>query len=204
LGDIWDDLFNYLQQYGYGYLPSYDRDFGFEDFVRYYEESLIGTTLEGVDLVNRIYDIDFLRDCRYFSDFFCNYIGFAGRRELERYVEFYLPMINHFFDEEYREIRSVRSYMQRINDVQRVGFRAEKPFTLLMELISHLFFHKERIKFVGVSYDGFYEVDEHLATGRLLQKLGEPRGMRDRRHGHGLSSPQSALARSHREHIIEW
>jgi hypothetical protein len=73
-----------------------------------------------------------------------------------------------------------------------------------MELISHLFFHKERIKFVGLSYDGFYEVDEHLATGRLLQKLGEPRGMRDRRHGHGLSSPQSALARSHREHIIEW
>jgi hypothetical protein len=174
LDDVWDDLFDYLKQYGYGYLPSYNRDFGFEDFQQYYERSLIGTTLEGLDLINRMYEVDFMSECRYFSDFFCNYIGFASRKELENYVDFYLPMFNYFFDESYREIRSVRSYVQRINDVQRVGFRAEKSFTLLMELISHLFFHKKRIKFVGLSYDGFYEVDEHLTTGRVLKQLGKP------------------------------
>jgi hypothetical protein len=176
LDELWNDLFDYLSQYGYGYLPSYDRDFGFEDLMQYYETSLIGTTLEGVDLINRIYEIDFMTECRYFSDFFCNYIGFAGRQELERYVEFYFPMINYFFTKDYREIQSIQPYMQRLNDVQRVGFRAEKPFTLLMELISHLFFYRERVKFVGLSYDGFYEVDEYLSTGRLLKKTGKPGG----------------------------
>ena len=185
LDELWDDLFYYLNQYGYGYLPSYDRDFGYEDFVRYYETSLIGTTLEGVDLINRMYEIDFMTECRHFSDFFCNYIGFAGRQELEHYIEFYLPMINYFFDETYREIRPVQSYVQRLSQVQLPGFRAEKPFTLLMEQISHLFFYKNRVKFIGLSYDGFYEVDERLATGRVLKQIGTSRGSHDHRRGAG-------------------
>lgn len=171
LDDLWDRIFAHLRQYGWGYLPSYNRDFGFEDYAEYYRTSLIGTTLEGMEVIDRLYDVDFWNDCRYFSDFFCNYIGFASRKHLEQYVEFYLPLYRHFFDEDFREIRPVRAYVQKLNDVQRAGFRAEKPFTLLNELASHLFFHKNDIPFVGLSYDGFYEVHERHATGRLIDPI---------------------------------
>ena len=179
LDQLWDDVFAYLRRYRYGYLPSYQRNFGFIDYQIYYKHSLLGTALEAVDLINRLYGIDFLQDCRYFSDFFCNYIGFASRRELIDYVNFYMPIISYFFDEEYREIRPVSDYMQRLSDVQRPGFRAEKPFTLLMEMISHLFFYMTKTPFFGLSYDGFYEVDERLATGRLLKSLPNAASFRD-------------------------
>lgn len=179
LDEVWDRIFHYLDLYGYGYLPSYERDFGFVDYVSYYKHSLIGTTLEGIGLINSIYDVDFLRECRYFSDFFCNYIGFSRREELERYVEFYLPIINYFFDGKFNEIRSINSYTQRLKDVQLPGFVAEKPLALFLELISHLFFYKQNIKFFGLSYDGFYEVNERLSTGRILERIDSERSFYD-------------------------
>jgi len=65
-----------------------------------------------------------MEECRYFSDFFCNYIGFHSRHQLEQYVEFYLPLIGYFFDRDYHEIRPVSDYTQRVSDVQRGAFRA--------------------------------------------------------------------------------
>jgi len=171
LDQLWDQIFQYLRLYGYGYLPSYDRDFHFIDYVDYYKRSLIGITLEAIALVNRIYKVDFIYDCRFFSDFFCNYIGFLSRHELKNYVEFYLPIINYFFDDKFNEVRAVRPYVQRLSDIQRGSFYAEKPFTLLLEMISHLFFYKNSRKFFGLKHDGFYEIDERLATGRLLEKI---------------------------------
>ena len=172
LDDVWDDAFRLLAEYGFGYLPSYNRDFGFIDYEDYYRKSLLAITLEAVDLINSIFSVDFMAECRLFSDFFCNYIGFNTRRQLEDYVEFYLPLIRHFFDRDNRDVRPVADYTQRLSDVQRGAFRAEKPFSLLLEFASHLYFHQTGRKFAGLSYDGFYEVDERLATGRLLKLLG--------------------------------
>ena len=172
IDELWNDAFRLLAEYGFGYLPSYNRDFGFIDYEEYYRDSLLAITLEAVNLINSIFSINFMEECRYFSDFFCNYIGFHSRHQLEQYVEFYLPLIGYFFDRNYREIRPVSDYTQRVSDVQRLGFRAEKPFSLLLEFCSHLFFHQTGRKFAGLSYDGFYEVDERLATGRLVKLLG--------------------------------
>jgi hypothetical protein len=187
LDQLWDDIFGFLATYGYGYLPSYQRDFGFIDYQVYYERSLLGTTLEGVDLINRLYGVNFLEECRFFSDFFCNYIGFQTRQELVCYVEFYLPLINYFFDANYREVRPVSHYMQRLTDVQRVGFRAEKPFTLLMEMISHLYFYANARRFFGLSYDGFYEIDERLGTGSLLKTIPAAPSFHDHLRQAGLA-----------------
>jgi hypothetical protein len=41
------------------------------------------------------------------------------------------------------------------------------------------------VKFIGLSYDGFYEVDERLATGRVLKQIGTSRGSHDHRRGAG-------------------
>lgn len=170
LDDYWDDLFRLLRRYGCGYLPSYDRDFGFEDLAEYFQQNYLAMTLEGVRLIRELFDVDLLRE-RYISDFFCNYIGFASRREFEWYMESMWPLFDFFFDEDFNVKVDVASYIQTLNRLQQKGFRNEKPFSLLIEMASHIPFLKADRPFLGLSYNGFYEVDEKRQTGRLLQGL---------------------------------
>ena len=157
LSNYQSDLFGWLEKYGYGYLPSYDRNFSFVDMKEYQRHGWLGTDENTSAFINDMFGIDMAEEGRFVSDFWCNYIGFQSRRHLVAYVEFYLPLIRGFFDDQwnlavdYREMAIVRS---------DVNFRQLKPLTLLLEQVSHLFFFKKKIPFVGLHYDGFYEVKE--------------------------------------------
>lgn len=172
LDDYWDDAFRHLNDYGFGYLPSYNRDFGFEDLDSYFLNNYLAITLENVHLVKKLYGFDVLNH-RYMSDFYCNYIGFRSREEFEAYFEFFRPIFDVFFDEQLNEKIDASAYIQALNALQQQGFRNEKPLSLLLELVSHLPFVLWDRPFVGLSYDGFYEVDERRLNGRLIQPAGE-------------------------------
>lgn len=180
LDDYWDDAFRLLNQYGYGYLPSYNRDFGFEDLHDYFLNNYLAATVEGVQLVRDLYGFDMLKH-RYMSDFYCNYIGFRSREQFEAYFEFFKPLFDVFFDEQLNERIDASAYIQTLNALQQRGFRNEKPLSLLLEMVSHLPFVQWDKPFVGLSYDGFYEVDELRLTGRMIQPAGE--GLRPRATG---------------------
>ncbi len=84
-----------------------------------------------------------------------DYLGSQSRAHFEAYVEFHLPLIELFFDRQWRPTDDYEKYVRR-----RDVFRAEKPFTLLLELTSHLFFYVRDVPYFGLHYDGFYAVDE--------------------------------------------
>ena len=168
LAAIWDKCIQALQHYGWGYLPSYNRKAGFEDLRDYWNEGHLAMTEQGLDIIKKFYGIRYINDYRYASDFFCNYIGFASRKHFEKYVEFYLPFIWHFFDKEYNVLVNGNDFCRKLN-----VYRNEKPFTFLLELISHLFFYLNRIPFVGISYDGIYEVHEREEKMRRISLLDD-------------------------------
>ncbi len=166
LAPIWGKAIKALRRYGWAYLPSYDRDPGFEDYVRYWEEGHLAMTERGIDIVERFYNVRCLSEYRYVSDFFCNYIGFASRVNFEKYIEFYLPFIRHFFDAKYKIIVDGNEFCRKLN-----VYRNEKPFTFLLEMISHLYFYLNRVIFAGVSYDGIYEVNDHETIMRRINRV---------------------------------
>ncbi len=154
----------YLARYGYGYLPSYDRQFDFVDLRQYHQNRWLATRPEAYDLIDELYGVRIPDVYGHTADYWCNYIGFRSRADLVSYVEFYLPVIRKFFDDQYHPIAEYTgTVVDRIN-----AFRNEKPFTLLLELISHLYFYKNRIPYCGLHYDGFYEVSEHTRSFRRL------------------------------------
>lgn len=161
-----EDLFALLERYGWGYLPSYDRDFGFCDMEEYIEKGYLGTTGAGQDFIAELYGVRMPEQYRYVSDFWCNYIGFHSRIHLERYVEFYLPMLRRFFTPDWQQAEDYLAMGLVRSDV---AFRALKPLTLLLEQVSHMFFLKNRIPFFGLHYDGFHEVREWEASSTLIQ-----------------------------------
>ncbi len=129
---------------------------------------------EGLAFVDGFWDVRIPDEYRYFSDFFSNYIGFKSREHFERYMAFYLPFIQRFFRPDWTLRRDPELYVRRRN-----VFRAEKPFTLLLEMVSHLFFYVEEMQFGGLSYDGLYRVDERNAAmekiqGRSARKVDHP------------------------------
>jgi len=166
LSNHFDDMFDFLNQYGFGYLPSYNRFDNFISYKDYMKTGVLGMRQDGIEFINKLYGVDFLNECDLFSDFFCNYIGFRSREDLVQYVSFYLPFINSFVGENFE---LVRSYDDVVNKTG--GFREEKPLTLLLEMISHLFFYKENRKFYGLHYNGHIEVDERRAQVRFLKPL---------------------------------
>jgi hypothetical protein len=166
LHDYSAEWFRRLRQYGYGYWPSYNRQLGFEDLCEYFRLGRLGMKQEGLDLLERLYGVKFLAEYRWFSDFFCNYLGFQSRAHFEAYVEFYLPLFELFFDRQWRPTDDYEKYVRR-----RDVFRAEKPFTLLLELASHLFFYVRDVPFFGLHYDGFYAVDERRTRLARLSAL---------------------------------
>lgn len=155
---------DYLNQYGYGYLPSYDRHFDFVDLRLYHQQRLLATRSEAYDLIEEVYGVRMPEVYSHTADYWCNYIGFRSRADLVNYVEFYLPVIRRFFDAQYRP---TAEYTGNVVDNINV-FRNEKPFTLLLELISHLYFYKNQLPYCGLHYDGFYEVSEHTRSFRRL------------------------------------
>jgi hypothetical protein len=164
LNTYWDDMFSYLNHYGFGYLPSYNRRDNFISYQNYMETGVLGMKKEGIYLVNDLYNCDFLTDCNLFSDFFCNYIGFRSRADLEDYVSFYMKFLHVFFDDKFLLRQDYSKFVKETG-----GFRQEKPLTLILEMISHLFFFKKDLKFYGLHYDAHIEVDELRAKTKILK-----------------------------------
>ncbi|WP_448216411.1 hypothetical protein [Endozoicomonas sp. 2B-B] len=165
LSDLLDIAFKGLREYGYGYLPSYDRDFAFIDIKEYIKKGYLGSTESGFKFIEDIFCIDMFNEYCLVSDFWCNYVGFQSRKHLEDYVEFYLPIFNKIFDE-YGEIKW--DYLSE-NIVERdVNFRNFKPLSLLLEQVSHLFFYKNCLPFFGVSYGKTLVVNEFTSEAKIL------------------------------------
>lgn len=162
----WDTLFRHLAEYGWGYLPSYDRPFGWQDLTMYQERGLLPVTSEGRALIQGMFGVDIPETYHLMSDFFCNYIGFQTREHLLRYVNFYKPLIDALFDESYLPRGELGRYVKTTG-----SYRNEKPFTFILELMSHLFFYNEDRKFLGLHYDGYYEVDERRQRMKLLEPI---------------------------------
>jgi hypothetical protein len=156
LNSIAELLFAGLDRYGWGYLPSYDRPPGYVDLLGYSRGTPLGIRKSGADLVKSILGIDPVFEARWFSDFFCNYIGFRSRQELIQYVEFYLPLIRHFLDDDWNLIRDPYEYVRPL-----AVYRNEKPLTFLIEMASHLFFTRNQIPFFGAHTEGLFEINEH-------------------------------------------
>jgi hypothetical protein len=162
----WETIFRYLGRYGWGYLPSYNRPFGWQDLTMYKARGLLPVTDAGRALIRDMFGVGIPETYHLMSDFFCNYIGFQSREHLLAYVNFYMPLIDAFFDENYMPRKDLSTYVESTN-----GYRNEKPFTFLLELMSHLFFYKEDRKFLGLHYDGYYEVDERRQRMNLLEAI---------------------------------
>lgn len=162
LDEEWDQLFAYLEHYGWGWLPSYNSPMNWinmewekkikKEVWRYqffpFKEKFFY-------LLEDLYQIRIPKDFSQTANLFCNYIGFKSRKELCEYVDFYLPFINYFFDEYYQPKRDFNEYVRPSGH-----FRNEKPFTFLLEWISHLFFYATQKPYIALHYDGYYEVDE--------------------------------------------
>lgn len=162
LDEEWERLFGYLQEYGWGFLPSYNRPLRWIDTLK--PRSLFSPfTPFFYTKASELFDIPIPQTYRYVPDLFCNYIGFRSRKELLEYVNFYRPLLDHFFDSNYRPRVDLDLYVQKTGK-----FRNEKPFTFLVEALSHLFFYQTRQRFFALHYNGYYTLD-------LAQKQWERR-----------------------------
>ena len=170
LDDYWELVFRGLSEYGYGYLPSYDRVLSFINLHEYYRDGSLGTTENGLKYICDRFEVDMANDYTKWSDYGCNYIGFATRKHLEAYIQFYLPMIEEFFDESFN---LKRDYLALGLVRPDVNFRDYKPLTLLLELVSHLFFYKNEVPFFGLHYDGTYAVDERRTRFERLTSFDD-------------------------------
>ena len=170
LDDYWDIMFKGLNEYGFGYLPSYDRSLSFIDMTTYYNNPIktLGTTEKGLAYIKDRFGVDMQCNYNKVSDFWCNYIGFASRDHFEKYMDYYMPVFDEFFDSDFNLKANYRAMGLVREDI---SFRELKPPTLLLELISHLFFYVNKIPFFGLHYDGTYEVREWEAILKRLSSF---------------------------------
>ena len=178
-----DLLFKYLQEYGWGYLPSYDRpirwiDLSWKKEVKNeaWRYKFFPFTEKTYSLIKEIFGVSIPEDYRFTADLFCNYIGLKSRAEFTEYVNFYRPLIDYFFDRSYRPKRDFSPYIKRTG-----SFRNEKSFTFLLELVSHLFFFQKNKKYFALHYDGYYSIDERSKKMRRLEKIRVPLAKRAKR-----------------------
>ncbi|HEU65029.1 MAG TPA: hypothetical protein ENH96_06570 [Chlamydiae bacterium] len=180
----WDDLFKLLREYNFGFLPSYDRPLRWVNISnwkkkikrREWEYRFFPFTIHTSELIKELLNLHLVKDVKYTSDLFCNYIGFNKRDDLLRYVNYYMPLINHFFDEQHQQKRDLNKY------VKSTGlFSNEKPFTFILEILSHLYFFENNKKFFALHYDGFYEIDEKKKKMKKLAKFKLPIKLRLKR-----------------------
>ncbi len=171
LNQEWGNLFSNFQEYGWGYLPSYDRPLRWIDLSwkraiekRAWEYTFFPFTAETYRLIADLFHVQIPEDYRYTADFFCNYIGFKNRQQLLSYVHFYKPLINFFFNQDFSLKQDLSKY------VRPMGIhRNEKSFTFFLELLSHLFFFCKKEKYFALHYDGYYSVDEACKEMSVIQ-----------------------------------
>lgn len=179
LNSEWDMLFSYLKQYGWGYLPSYDRPMRWinMDWTRELEKEVwnhrhFPYRKKTFELIHDLFGIHIPNDYQFSADLWCNYIGFRSRNDLLAYVKFYQPLLDYFFDDEYKLKRSMEPY------ICGSGFRAEKPLTFLFELVSHLFFFVNRHPYCALHYDGYYSIDEFHKKMEKIEDFSLPLKLR--------------------------
>lgn len=181
----WKDLFELLKKYDFGYLPSYDRPLRWISYASWKKKikrkewkfRFFPFTLDTSNLIKEVFDLHLSNDVRHSSDLYCNYIGFNNRESLLKYVNFYLPLINRFFDHKYEQKIDLKKY------VRSTGlFLNEKPFTFILEAISHLYFFLNDKKFFALHYDGFHEIDEKNKKMKKLKKFPLPLNLRLQRY----------------------
>jgi len=183
LNTEWDKLFHYLKEYGYGYLPSYDRPLRWinleweKDMNRKaWEYKFFPFTRATYQVTKEVFGISIPQDYRFTADLFCNYIGFQSRDELKAYVQFYRPLLDYFFDSSLSLKRDLAPYVRTTN-----AFRNEKSFTFFLEFLSHLFFFQNKKKFFALHYDGYYSIDESRKKIKRLEKFAIPLKIRCKR-----------------------
>ena len=179
----WDTLFRYLNEYGYGYLPSYDRPLRWINLEwekdmkkKAWEYKFFPFTRETYQLTKDVFGIEIPKNYHFTADLFCNYIGFRSRAELLSYVQFYRPLIEYFFDSSFSLKRDLTPYVRKTN-----AFRNEKAFTFFLEFLSHLFFFKNRKEFFALHYHGYYSIDESKKKIKRLEKFSIPLKIRCKR-----------------------
>ncbi len=172
----WDQLFAHFEKYNWGFLPSYDRPLRWIDCTwekrvksKYGKYDFFPFTENTFSLIKEVLDIDIPKQYRFCSDLFCNYIGFKNRESFLQYVQHYTPLIEKLFDDQYQPISSLDEY------VYPTGlYKNEKPFTFLLELLTHSFFFKTKNKFFAMHYYGFYEIDENKTKMKKLSSFKYP------------------------------
>lgn len=170
LNSEWETLFSYFQKYQWGYLPSYDRplrwiNLAWEKLVKKeaWKHRFFPFTEQAYSLIEQVFGVNIPKNYQYTADLFCNYIGFKDRQSLLAYVDFYRPLLNLFFDDNYEIKQDLNVYVRR-----QGHHRNEKAFTFFLELASHLFFFRERQKYFALHYNGYYEINE---AKHLMQRL---------------------------------
>lgn len=176
LNEEWNNLFSYFDKYSWGYLPSNDRPMIWYNLA--WKEKLAIPNYSRIfffpfqakffHLVNDIYNVKIPEEYSVTSPLFCNYFGFRSREDLLAYVDFYKPLIDHIYDDKFQHKRPLSDYVSFTN-----LFRNERPFTFLLEHLSHLFFFKNEKKFFSLHYDGYYEIDERNASFKRINTKGK-------------------------------
>lgn len=163
LDQLWDPLFQGLRKWEYGVLPSYDRPLRWISPNRKYTHvkyqkrfPFYPFKLKTFELVDDIYNIKVEKDFPFFTDFMCDYFGFATRAHFIEYMQFFQPIFDHFFTKDFELKVDLSDYFY----VGCSTHRGEKPVTYLLEYFSHLFFVLKRRPFFAYHYSGLYEIYE--------------------------------------------
>ncbi len=171
LDEEWDRLFAYLEQYGVGVLPSYDRKFSWLDIWcsasrPEYKNAGFAFHDRLFALYNELYGVKIPEEYRYSPDFGCNYLGFRDRSELMSYVNFHKKIISYFFNEQYMPKTNIYDYVLTKNT-----YRNEKTFTFVIETYSKLYFFCNQKKYFGMHYDGYYEINEKEQVHAIVARF---------------------------------
>ncbi len=187
LNEEWDHLFSYFNEYGWGYLPSYDRpvrwiDLSWKKAVEQeaWNYSFFPFTEKTYHLIESMFHVKIPQDYSHTADFFCNYIGFRSRKEFLAYVKFYRPLIDFFFNPDFTAKRNIYDYVRKTG-----RYRNEKPFTFFLELLCHLFFHQSNERYFALHYDGYYDVDEKAKKLYRIKPFSLPLKTKGKRFLHG-------------------
>lgn len=172
LNKEWDYLFSQFDKYRFGWLSSYDRPLRWipikvKKFIERFEYGyFFPFTQKAYDLSCDILKLKNDYEFTNSPDLFCNYIGFKDRSALLDYVNFYKPLIDYFFDENFKPKVNLDEYVKFSGN-----FRNEKPFTFLLELFSHAYFYKTHSKIFTMHYNGYFEVDLWNKKIKLIKKI---------------------------------
>lgn len=176
LDEEWENLFKYLEQYGWGFLPSYDRPFRWIDLQqakrkkeKYGNNIFFPFTDKCFEVISSTYQIKTFKDYKYVPDLFCNYIGFRSRENLLEYVSFYKKLIHCFFDANLNLKVNLKDYIESSEGV--LNNKPLKPFTFILEIFSHLFFYDNGCDYFSLHYNGYLQINSSKAKDKMLRRF---------------------------------